>query len=479
MNPRTWLLLTVAAVPMVSVALPTAQADQAAAIKQEPAEIELSDLTPTELKRRADEASKRGDKAEAERIRSLVSDERGYLAQPGLTQAMRPGDWLTISELVAHSSNGRTRAGLPKLLERHLITQPRAVAGFDLAELQALLEAIERAGGAEPTAVLREELVLTWLGTPPTGQVSPWLRRALVAAIRGGATGGEALNAEAHKRSGELSRQDLAALVAANGRMGNAKEINRWASQALKTSSAAETKVGPAGLEYRARLLGAADAATADAEAGRLIGNLKALGEHSAEIPDSTYKTLARSLNTGRWRPKLEAAIADSKGEVNLAVAKTLAWCWKQDDKPRFFVGELGRKTADAQGDSLARWELARGYAVGLTGRGPRRRLATENIRLALAAAESNEMRLLVLRELAAAADDHESAAYAASLIESLQPQFEGEQAESIQAMLDSLASVAEANPKAVSDDSHPGTHEWRRRFHEERAGAILAHPSR
>jgi hypothetical protein len=124
----------------------------------------------------------------------------------------------------------------------------------------------------------------------------------------------------------------------------------------------------------------------------------------SHQVADAHYRDLARALSGPADRNALEAAFTGADGRACLSVVKVLAWMHRQDGTARPFVGSMAPMLKGKQGDALAHWELARAYAVSLTnGDPPRRTDALGHLKLAMAAAQSDDMRMHCIRELASA----------------------------------------------------------------------------
>ena len=427
----------------------------------------LKELAPFEIIRLADYYTAVGQSDVAERLRGFVV--RQYLAEAGIAAALRLSDWSELLGVVSGSSDGALRRGMVALAVGRagasLQGAPREMAaGF--------LRGVEQAGG---TAEEMNALAARWMGVEP-GSADVAAIRALLDAADDQAVRvammatmkqfGDDREAMAAAVEAAVADRDQAVTVAMKslrdrhdtGKL-DAAGYALACRLARESGSAAATEFWSlAAMERFLKSTGNGDDSLALLEAAalntdakltketaeKLLARLGDFRDDSWRISDATLQSLARAFDKAGMAETLYKSISlpDGSGPDFIAV-KLLAWIRRDQKQIRPFIGELAAPTEKTQGDTRARWELARAYAVSLVEpRAPRRTDGNGHIRLALQASRSDQTLLMCLEELVAASRPTNSYTFPLQIITSTKDRFDGDTRRRIEAIEQQLRSA-------------------------------------
>ena len=174
------------------------------------------------------------------------------------------------------------------------------------------------------------------------------------------------------------------------------------------------------------------------ARAGTLAAGLARYAPRTYWAPCDP-ELLALPLGTPESRVVLQDDLVDGNGNPRLGVAKVLAWAYRNTGETDQWLAFLGEKTARTDGDAKALWCVAKAYADPLVPTRPNARRMKKGLDSALAAAATDQGRLIVLREYVDHYKGLDRPTVAADLLESIRGQFGEESLAAIDAMQEEL----------------------------------------
>jgi hypothetical protein len=443
-------------------------------------------LTPLEISDLFREYSQRGDSQALSDLASFVAQE--YMSQSGLLRVMRVEDSLPLIQIVVHAGDAATRKQMLHRLRSTIqegILRVRGISPDVAFHLLRQLELLQP--GSSPKALLAR----AWLGLSRDmwDSLPSAFSEKLAAAAFGDSRSRDALvrDAEARLEEKTLSLSEalaLASLSWATPQM----DRSQWGGHALSTFLALENpSISDLELFARLRSYGAPDLTAETAQA--LIEKIAAFDDVSWQISDATYKTLARFfdgeaqasegqhttyLPRARWQALLNQAMCGSHAEINLSIAKTLAWYYRDRRYIRPYLGRLERmqQHRELSADLQARWFIAQSYALGLVqktdGRGT---LGIDRVAKAVAMAQSGETKLLAARELAAVSRASGEYDKPVQILQSLKGQFPEDMQDAVSQMVAALEADRQTHVDALAQRADAKEHirEWSLRLQRER----------
>jgi hypothetical protein len=254
-------------------------------------------------------------------------------------------------------------------------------------------------------------------------------------------------------------------------RTGRATEGAAWAKRAFdRTYASAEQDIPLSDFGTVVGMLADAGVVLDESAAVRLFQELMLWKDKSSEVPDELYANLGRLFRAGPGERLLNDHLVGEDGRVNLPAAKALAWLEKAKGARSSFLVRLKQMTGKVkpQGDDLALWELAQAYAVSLESDArPIRTWGNEHIRLALAAARSDQIRRQCIAELAAACRAEHRYQAPIQAIQSTKEQFGAKEKADLELLLQALIDEESAWKEQASarQVEMKNTLEWRRLF--------------
>ena len=161
-------------------------------------------------------------------------------------------------------------------------------------------------------------------------------------------------------------------------------------------------------------------------------------------LASGAHVVLAFPLGTPEARRILAAELLDGQGDPRLGVAKVLSWAYRNAGELTAWRDSLDQNIAASQGDTKALWLAAKGYAVTLLPERPNLLRRKRWLNRALAAAGTEQGRLVVLGEFAEHYRRLGRPDVGAEMLESLQHQFSGEALAAVEDLHQQLEREAE-----------------------------------
>lgn len=403
-------------------------------------------LLPSRLEELAELSRLEGDATISRQLAEFIP--AGYLMEPGLADAIAPDEWAVLLQIVAVDGSQSAKKAILSIFGQRLSQGLLQLDALSLPECLELVKTSDQMGGDE---ALRGLVVASWLGLSGRWSgLADKTRHELIAAVGGDQVAWDSLigqlpSADLH----ESAPGEYAARVAARTRLGGSKGFEVWrddaAGRLLATQSPSAELLVTAG-----RLLAARPMELSAEQAMSLIEKLAAQAGLSAELSESTYAGLARSLEAHVGL--LKVGVQDASGRVRLPVAKVLTHVMKSQNNGNYWYQELTRRKDALSGDALASLELARAYAIGFTS------FARKNGFLvfagnALAAAETDDMRLRCLEEMVVLGKAAEAQDQVAQVFASVEGQFQGPQKEQVAALRQALGQTPDKAVRQWRED--------------------------
>jgi len=187
-------------------------------------------------------------------------------------------------------------------------------------------------------------------------------------------------------------------------------KARQWAQRAYDAAlgdEASRLKSGSAGLLRIARLMDAVALTGKDKEYPEFASALVDLAGGGALQRPTYFNCLESAVARGsmllapQCRQSLYPALVGEGGLVRCGVSETLAWAHQRSGTSSAWWHYISSKIASTSGDAEASWLLARAYAARAAAGGADPFAGKEWLTQALAAAESDEMRLYVVERIA------------------------------------------------------------------------------
>lgn len=156
----------------------------------------------------------------------------------------------------------------------------------------------------------------------------------------------------------------------------------------------------------------------------------EALARHARQgtlNPGSSADDIAAVLGTPETRALLEAELVDARGDPRLGVAKILAWVRRNEGKLRDWNAFVDGRMAGASGDTKALWLAAKGWTAALASDPPYPQRRVRWLNEAMAAAQSEPARLVIVGEFVGYYRQISRPGVAAEMLESIKGQFGAE----------------------------------------------------
>jgi len=351
-----------------------------------------------------------------------------YLSQSGLKDAILPTEWLDLLRLASRWGHKATKQAFYSIVVDVLARNMAAVHVLkrpQLIEFSKLVSRLNRDG------VATRLLAGRWL--VPAQQWS-LLDDRTQAAVTNAVLGGDQDFRYAERFlwkqyvAGTFAGSYYVVAAALMRRLGKSGSEAKWA-HGLFGKFIDGSRITVDELAVLSELLPVIACQLSDGDIRSFLGTLAILDDGPVGIQDTTYRMLAKALiGSQQRRSLLNDALSLPDDNVNLAVAKILAWHCRERNRIGRFIRMLAKEIDRRQltGDVLAKWRLAEAYAVSLVVKEGSHRRSGGKGRLALAftAAVSERMRLQCIRELAAVCMSSGEYSYALSMIASLEGQF-------------------------------------------------------
>ncbi len=383
------------------------------------------DLAPMELRALAATYRRAKDTASQKQLAEFIVND--YLPQPGLTNALSSDQWLALARIVRSSKAPAAAKTFCNLFSRELAANNIRVGSFShpqLLELTGLLNQM----GVEKS--ISKTLVPQWLNIPKDdwAKVSPTLQEKLISAAMGSSskTVEDFLTASAGDNGQKINQSDYRAAVALLHRTAGAKIARKIAGQAVTAFVAARSpSIGDLN-NIAITLKKGADVTNETLAA--FIDKLGTFEDRSVQLPDETCKNLAKFMKS---KPDsinmLKSRRVAANLELNTPVVKVLWWYYRGGDNYIRYYHSFGRmlrqRRSKLKGDKLAKWEITYAYVRSLLDKWGQRPMDAKTVAKALAAAESDEMRLRCVEEVALAGQRTRNVKQAIQIAQSIQNQ--------------------------------------------------------
>ena len=162
-----------------------------------------------------------------------------------------------------------------------------------------------------------------------------------------------------------------------------------------------------------------------------VVARLAVAGQLAAD--GSAARFLGQPLGTAATRQTVQAELQDSEGEPRLSVARVLTWSYQVTGEMNEWKTFLATQIARSEGDSKARWLMARAYAETIPGRSP---LGGKKwLEQAIAAAGTSACRLEAVQEVVRGYARLGKHHHGLSVLESVASQFTGDQKAKVDAL--------------------------------------------
>jgi len=132
----------------------------------------------------------------------------------------------------------------------------------------------------------------------------------------------------------------------------------------------------------------------------------------------------ARALCAPETRQVLEDDLLDDQGSPRLAAARILAWAYRENGVIQQWRDKVEAKIAASQGDAKALWQVVKGFTEPLVQDPPNLMRRGHWLKVALATAATEQVKLVVLRELAESFRDLQRPGAGADMMDSVKGQF-------------------------------------------------------
>jgi hypothetical protein len=389
-----------------------------------------------------------------------------YLADKAATRSVGLAPWSELAGLVGKGLAPSARRAWADRLQAAYAADARALGLLNAADLAVLGRAVSRLD-PDRAAAWRVE----WIGARITfeddnvADALTVLRDALASA--GTAQEKNALLEKAETAllakdaAQPLSGQHLSAMVDICASAGNRTKAQAWAMRAYQRAVGtpeAKASVSLTGLLYLSWTLGdvglLGKGRTYPDYAAAIVGAARRAGPGGPEWWHWWWwEPLAAPLGPADARKIAEADLLDAQGGPDLMVARLLAWAHRASGDLDVWRKSLNEKVAAAADpDTKARWLLARASAEALVGtRSANLLRSKQGLDAALAAAQSEPVRLTVVQELADYYRIVRAPASGLAMLASIKHQFGSEAGRSIAAMEDRLRQQREARQAAES----------------------------
>ncbi len=375
------------------------------AVYQELSDPKANPLAPAELAQLAQRYQKAKQTANFDALAAFIVNR--YLPAPGLADVLQPTDWLTLTGIVMQTKDITTRAAMAATLDREL------AAGRLRVDRMRRHEAVQLAGMADAlrpahqTISLGDQLMLSWLKVPGDAVLGEGVRNVLADQARQPKPTLDELNKELLAEQQSLAT--CATLAQAMQRLGQSEAADQWARWAL---NAVQDKPTAQDMYQVADVVALTKLKLSETEVAQLVTATAALDEADSYIGDPVYRSLGKLFKDGAHREVLKRQLMPKPTQVNLHLARVLAWVHRYTrDNSRDLVGYLhhtlsqrqkpGSTLPGVKGDDLARWHLVMADCSALLSkRGINPTYGMNSRNQALAAAKSDVMRLQVVLSL-------------------------------------------------------------------------------
>jgi hypothetical protein len=389
-----------------------------------------------------------------------------YLADKAATRSVGLAAWSELAGLVGEGLAPSARRAWADRLQAAYAEDARALGLLGAGDLAVLGRAVSRLD-PDRAAAWRVE----WIGARTTfeddnvADALTVLRDALASA--GTAQEKNALLEKAETAllakdaAQPLSGQHLSAMVDVCASAGNRAKAQAWAMRAYQRAVGtpeARASVSLTGLLYLSWTLGdvglLGKGRTYPDYAAAIVGAARRAGPGGPEWWHWWWwEPLAAPIGPAEARTIAEADLLDARGRPDLMVARLLAWVHRASGDLDAWRKSLDEKVAaSADPDTKARWLLARASAEALVGtRSANLLRSKQGLDAALAAAQSEPVRLTVVQELADYYRIVRAPSSGLAMLESIKHQFGSEAGRSIAAMEDRLRQQHEARQATES----------------------------
>ncbi len=403
-------------------------------------------LKPGELASLAKSLSRCGEAGQAAKGQVAEHVRTKYLANAQAARSVKPGEWSALVGCLAKDLSAEARAAWLTGLRSAYAEDAEAFKSLKAAECRSLAGAL-RTLGDEHTA----DVVVAWLEQhEPSGMVTPGESVSLVAmAIHADVKTAGPLTAAfdetwlAADSREPLALRTISSIVSCWHSAGNSEKARAWVMRAYSSrlgTEVARESVSVAELRVLSTMLEVmgltgkgkgypAFAAALAAHARK--GTLNVAWATGKGIPQK----LAVPLGTPETQQVLENDLLDAQGAPRLDVAKILAWAYRNAGELSPWCDFLESRIAGTEDDTRAFWLAAKGYAMTLVPDPPNRLRRRRWLNDALAAAVSEQGRLVILQEFADFYSGISRPGLAAEMFESVKHQFGGEALAAIKTM--------------------------------------------
>ncbi len=344
-----------------------------------------------------------------------------YLASDSLSRALRPDELIQLTDMVAVTGSDRTKNRLGEYWRRTLSDRSFVVA-LPPNQFKLLLMSMDRLGDGGRAA--KKVLIATWLGLNNVKVIDSDFTRTTLQAVSGdfGPLLSEMSQAADVVSAGQGIDDRHLALVALSSRLIAPSRTRLTKPQMELHKLVRRIDVAYANQLFAAQPKHAIDWTSRDQAlpvfrvvhkplSGRAVelavATVLSWDGYSTQIDDRIYAGFAVLLRGEDGQALLEQNLEMNDGKPNLAVAKVMSWqAYRSGENAlRTFQKGLQASADQAEGDTKAKWLLARGYAVSMA-HGPKRfrhAYVSEFTRSAFASADSDAVRRDALLELAVA----------------------------------------------------------------------------
>jgi len=394
----------------------------------------------------------------AEQLTRLQQEVGRRLGDSEALVATGLGPWSKLLVALASKAPGETKAAWALAMRQAFIptnSALEAMAASDCAGLMSVLRALDDANASA--------LALTWIkGTDRNAWSEEKLTDVITSLVAAGSADKAAVTAAMNELgvtalTGELTAERrliiCRAFVTAWRDIKDMTLAQQWAirayeigvgTEAARAAATSKTLSLVGGLLERAGLIGPDQSYPAYAAA--LAGVARSGKIEVCDIPWYSPQQ-ALPVSTASTRETVQATLLDSEGNPRLPVAVILAWSYRnaKDFKTWRSIADVELAKESVTGDTRALWLMIDAHNRTMISFEPEAKWGIGSLTQAFGCAESEPVRLNVIRQIAIYYQQMKDPAAGASVIESIKNQFTGEALAEIETLQKSLAASARA----------------------------------
>jgi len=220
---------------------------------------------------------------------------------------------------------------------------------------------------------------------------------------------------------------ELAALGRALGVLGDGKASDFIAGIMVNTEGWKPTRPRAVGILGR-ELRGDSDAVKAARRKLAMVLIQLAKAGLVYDMPTTDHLFLAAAIGTEDVRKLLASELIDDKGRPQMALAGVLGWMHHKADKAKVWNDLIAAKIAAApDGDVRAMWLILKAYSASIRGDVIQPQHGRASLESAMAAAKSQDVRLLVVRHFLRGYYQSKQRLAAIKFLQSIKGQFSGD----------------------------------------------------